>query len=67
MPALSAISVTGARGEWSAPATAVPGNDAEIVMPLPSPLAEGSYRVRWHAVSADMHEVEGDFGFEVAP
>jgi methionine-rich copper-binding protein CopC len=29
------------------------------------PLAPGSYRVRWHALSVDTHNTEGSFSFTV--
>ena len=68
VPALSGISITAEGGrEWTAPASAVPGEDAQIVVRLPEPLMPGVFRVRWHALSADMHKAEGDFVFEVAP
>ena len=68
VPALSGISVMAEGGaEWTAPASAVSGDDSEVVISLPAPLTPGVYRVRWHAVSADMHTVEGDFVFELAP
>jgi len=29
------------------------------------PLAAGAYEVRWHAVTSDMHRMEGHYGFTV--
>lgn len=31
------------------------------------PLAPGTYRVKWHAVSLDAHATDGDFTFFFAP
>ncbi|MGZ3256582.1 MAG: copper homeostasis periplasmic binding protein CopC [Caldimonas sp.] len=42
------------------------GDGAHLVVSLP-PLAPGTYRVAWRAVSADSHATEGDFTFRVAP
>ena len=29
------------------------------------PLAAGTYALKWHAVAADQHRIEGDFNFTV--
>jgi copper resistance protein C len=47
-------------------ATVDPGNDKQLVLPLP-PLAPGRYRVRWHVVSVDTHRTEGEYSFTVEP
>jgi copper resistance protein C len=65
--ALSGIAISGAGGELSVTGTDVPGDPTQVVVPLAEPLPAGAYRVHWHAVSADMHKVEGDFAFTVAP
>ena len=50
--------------------TGVPVNDPadrkQLVVPLPSPLIAGRYKVAWHAVSEDTHRVKGEYSFEVA-
>jgi len=54
-----AAGVTVASGE-----PAVTGPTATL--PLPEPLANGSYSVTWRAVSSDTHPIEGTFTFSVA-
>jgi methionine-rich copper-binding protein CopC len=39
---------------------------AQIKVSVPA-LANGTYRVVWHALSVDTHVTDGDFTFEVAP
>lgn len=39
---------------------------AQIKVSVPA-LANGTYRVLWHALSVDTHVTEGDFTFEVVP
>jgi len=34
-------------------ATLAPGDMKKIIVPIPAPLAPGTYRVAWHAVSTD--------------
>jgi methionine-rich copper-binding protein CopC len=43
-----------------------PANPALLQVTLP-PLAAGSYRVVWRALSVDTHVTEGDFTFDVLP
>jgi hypothetical protein len=38
-----------------------------VVVPIPTPLAAGPYRVEWRMTSMDTHRTEGDFIFRVAP
>ena len=45
---------------------AAAGDKAELILPVP-PLAPGTYKVVWHAVSVDTHRTQGDFTFTVAP
>jgi methionine-rich copper-binding protein CopC len=68
-PALSGISIAvgAGGGERTLPANAVSGDPTQLVVPLPEFPTRGVFRVRWHVVSADMHKVEGEFVFEVAP
>jgi methionine-rich copper-binding protein CopC len=42
-----------------------PGDQKQLVVPLPAPLKPGHYRVTWHAVSSDTHRVKGEFSFGV--
>ena len=39
---------------------------AQIKVSVPA-LANGTYRVLWHALSVDTHVTDGDFTFEVVP
>jgi len=43
--------------------TAVKGKD--LVVTLPRALPAGSYELKWHAVAADQHRVEGAYTFSV--
>ena len=44
-----------------------PADKKQLVLPLTKPLADGTYKVDWHAVAADTHRVEGSFSFTVKP
>ncbi len=46
-------------------AAADPADKKQLVIPLPTPLAEGVYKVDWHAVAADTHRVKGSYSFTV--
>jgi methionine-rich copper-binding protein CopC len=48
-------------------AAADPADPPTVVIPVSIPLKAGRYKAHWHAVSDDMHRVEGDFAFEVKP
>lgn len=37
----------------------------DLVVTLPRPLPAGSYELKWHAVAADQHRVEGSYTFSV--
>jgi len=43
--------------------TLVQGTD--ILVNLPRPLPAGSYALKWHAVAADQHRIQGDYTFTV--
>jgi len=43
-----------------------PGDRKLLRVPLKT-LPEGTYRVKWHVLSADSHVTEGDFTFHVSP
>jgi copper resistance protein C len=62
-PAFSTVQVTdstGARVDEGTPQ--ISGATMRVAL---KPLAPGSYRVHWRAVSADTHSTEGDFSFTV--
>ena len=42
-----------------------PANRKALVARVASPLAPGSYRVRWRAVAADTHRMSGQYRFRV--
>ncbi len=63
--AFSSVEVTDASGtrvDQGKPQ--VSGNTIRIGL---KSLPPGSYRVRWHVLSADTHKTEGSFTFRVAP
>jgi methionine-rich copper-binding protein CopC len=62
-PAFSGVSVTDADGhevEARPPAF----SEANVTVTL-KPLAPGTYRVSWHAVSVDTHRTDGSYKFKV--
>ena len=64
-PAFSSVAVTDDAGRSvSAGAPSASGN--KMSLPL-EPLKPGTYRVAWHAVSADSHKTEGTYAFTVRP
>lgn len=64
-PAFSGIGVTDSSGhDVKAGAVQIGGN--AMVAPI-RPLAPGTYRVSWHAVSVDTHRTEGAYNFTVKP
>lgn len=42
-----------------------PADKKQLVVPLPTPLAAGVYKVDWHAVAADTHRIHGSYSFTV--
>ena len=42
-----------------------PADKKQLVVPVPTPLAEGVYQVDWHAVAADTHRIHGSYSFTV--
>ena len=46
-------------------ATSVGADGKTLVVKLKQPLAAGSYKLDWHAVSADTHRVNGSYSFRV--
>jgi methionine-rich copper-binding protein CopC len=64
---LSGVDITAADGTMVAtPAAVTDGMSDTLVYPLQN-LPAGTYHVVWHAVSADTHKIEGEFGFTIAP
>ena len=65
--ALSAISVLDAAGHDVATGGLLrPGNaPADLAVPVPAQLADGTYLVVWRAVSDDSHPTTGQFSFSV--
>ena len=49
------------------PVASDPADKNTLVIKLPQPLAAGSYKVNWQAISADTHKVKGSFSFHVRP
>ena len=44
-----------------------PANKKVLIVVPAVPLAPGSYKVEWHAVSVDTHKSEGVYRFKVTP
>jgi len=42
-----------------------PADKKQLVVPVSTPLAEGKYKVDWHAVAADTHRIHGSYSFTV--
>ena len=42
-----------------------PGDKKTLIVTPEKPLAAGTYKVEWHAVSVDTHKSEGTYGFTV--
>ena len=62
-PDFSSVIVNDAGGH---DVTAAPSSASGSTMRVPlKPLAPGTYRVIWHAVSVDTHRTEGAFSFQV--
>lgn len=48
------------------PASTVVGADGKtLIVRTKSPLSAGTYKLDWHAVSADTHRVNGSYSFKV--
>ncbi|HXR94797.1 MAG TPA: copper resistance protein CopC [Rhizomicrobium sp.] len=64
-PTSSGMSISDAAGhDMEAAAPAISGNTVTVAL---KPLAAGTYRVSWHAVSLDSHRTEGSYSFSVVP
>ena len=64
-PVFSGVAVTDTFGRHVEAGRVLIGGNS-MVVPL-RPLAPGSYRVVWHAVSVDTHRSEGAYSFTVKP
>jgi methionine-rich copper-binding protein CopC len=64
--AFSGIVLTGPSGPVTLGAAGLAGDDhARLVIPVPAPLAAGTYTVNWHALSTDGHKTIGRTVFTV--
>ena len=45
--------------------TSVSPDSKTLIATLPRPLPAGGYDLKWHAVAADTHRIEGKFSFSV--
>jgi methionine-rich copper-binding protein CopC len=65
-PKFSGIEVVKADGSKAAVSSEVPANDRKtIVGTVSGQLSPGVYTVKWRAVSADSHRMEGSYRFTV--
>ncbi|MGZ3409919.1 MAG: copper resistance CopC family protein [Xanthobacteraceae bacterium] len=62
-PRLSGIEVSDAGGAKIAAGGSVE-HGSELTLRLPA-LKPGVYRVKWHVLSVDAHQTDGDFSFEI--
>ena len=65
--AFSGIEVDDARGKAVPAGTATldASDSHELIVPLTTKLAPGTYTVKWHAVGDDTHRVTGHYSFAV--
>lgn len=64
-PAFSATTVSDSAGhDVTAAKATVAGNTMSVAL---QPLAPGTYKVVWHAVSVDTHRTQGAYEFTVKP
>ncbi len=67
-PAFTTLKVLDAQGrQVDRGDKSVDARDPAVVRVSLSPLAPGTYRVVWRALSVDAHVTEGDFTFTVVP
>lgn len=53
-------------GGAAVPVKVVVGQDRLSLVGVPAkPLSPGAYQVKWHAVTADTHRMQGDYSFTV--
>jgi methionine-rich copper-binding protein CopC len=67
MPKFSGVEVKNEKGEklQTGQAVADPADKKQLVVPLSTALADGTYTVEWHAVSDDTHRVNGSYSFTI--
>jgi len=64
-PTFSGVSISDSTGhDMEAASPVVSGTSITVAL---KPLATGSYRVAWHAVSVDSHRTEGSYSFSIKP
>lgn len=64
-PHFSGVTVTDGQGhDMEANPPLVSGTGMSVVL---KPLADGRYKVAWHAVSVDSHRTQGSYSFSVTP
>jgi methionine-rich copper-binding protein CopC len=69
IPQFSGVEVKDQSGKVIATgkATVDPTNKKKLVVPVNESLSPGDYKVEWHAVSDDTHQVKGSYSFSVTP
>lgn len=67
VPQFSGVELTDKSGKKIEIGTTAPdtADKKQLVVPLPAPLADGVYKVRWHAVGDDTHRVQGSYSSTV--
>jgi len=67
VPKFSGVELTDKSGKKIETGAAAPdpSNKKQLVVALPAPLADGVYKVSWHAVGDDTHRVQGSYSFTV--
>lgn len=67
VPKFSGVELTNQQGETVELGSGAtdPADKKQLVVPVPAPLAEGVYKVDWHAVAADTHRIHGSYSFTV--
>ena len=67
VPAFSGATLTDGRGKIVV--TGAPRLDGKnknlLIVPIKGTLAEGKYKLAWHAVAADTHRLQGSYAFTV--
>jgi methionine-rich copper-binding protein CopC len=62
----SGITITGPAGlVVPGAATLDPTDNTQLVVPLTTPLAAGTYSIDWHVLSTDGHKTKGSYAFTV--
>lgn len=67
-PAFSLASLSDAGGSPVKARSALdPADSRHLVLTPATPLKNGTFKVKWQAVSVDTHKTQGDFQFKVMP